>query len=518
MPVVSILELEEFRSLFAGRTDAYGVHEPGTERDESGKLKGKSYTRTSALTATQYADHLAGKTGLGVIPIREDDKCYFGAIDVDEYNGERDRTVSIIYQFGLPLVPFRSKSGGLHLFLFFQKDSPILAAKVIPILQELRDLLGLPPKTEIFPKQKTAASGYGNWINLPYFGESDRGVIGKDGRVMGFAEAMSYMEERRFNEDGVARIFEGLAFSDGPPCLQTLFLQGIRKNRNNYLFSAARYFKSKYGIDEFEGQLKDLNAALPDPLEEEELDKTVIATHRKKDYSYKCSDTPLCDVCNKGKCKGRRFGVGNNEVSELSFGTMVQYLGDPPYYTWEVSGKEFKFYDENDIIKQVEFQRQCFRHLHYKPAQLKQQAWDAIVNGALRSMETRGVDQLNEISMGAMFRSYFVEFLTQRSMAANRSQILLNRVYEDHALGKYVFQAMDYARYLTETKRFKAYSFPEIQDKLREMGAEQVADYKVDERNKKLKVWLLPFTAIKDMLVDRSAVEDIEFLIPKEEY
>lgn len=311
-------------------------------------------------------------------------------------------------------------------------------------------------------------------------------------------------------------MLDAMPFSDGPPCLQTLFLQGVTKNRNNYLFSAACYFKARDGEERYIDSLKELNAALPDPLDESELESTVIATHSKKDYSYRCSDAPINGFCNKGKCKSRRFGVGNGEVSELTFGMLTQYLSDPPYYQWRINDKEFRFDTEDDLIKQNEFQKQCVRILHYKPSTLKQDVWDRKINAALKNIEVKGVDKLSSFDMGAMFMDYLIEFLTKRAMAANRSQILLGRVWHETSEDGFIFRANDFARFLTEQKRFKAYSFPEIESRIRNLGGEP-RKYEIDSRNKNVSVWFLPHEQIKvyDTEVE-DAYSQLDFLVEAE--
>lgn len=511
MPITSKGTLYEFAKLFRGRSSAYGVHEPSVEVDESGKRKGKSYTAKGVLTQEVYQAHLSGDAGLGVVPVCEDDKCFFGAIDVDDYSGERSKLVSLIYRNKLPLNPFRSKSGGLHLFLFFPYEAPVAASVVIQILSDYRELLGLPPKTEIFPKQKTVGGGIGNWINLPYFGDSDRALLNPDGRSVPFEDALDYLKERRFGEDYLRRQFDEMPFSDGPPCLQSLFLQGRVVGRNKFMFSVARYYKSKYGEDEFEGYTKDINAAMEAPLPNDELEKTVFTSHKKKDYSYMCSDSPLSEACNKGKCKGRRYGIGNSEVSELSFGELKQYMDEPPRYEWEINGKVLNFFDEGDLIKQLEFQRQCVRLLHVKPSQLKQEAWDAIVNRALKNIRVVQVDIALGMSPGSRFKSYLAEFLTRRAMARDRTDLLFGKVYLDADANEYIFQSPGFMDFLTDTKRFNAYSPQQVGERLRHYGG-RTERYFVDKKNPALAVWRLPAEAIQDHVVNTESVSDLAFL------
>ena len=55
------------------------------KKDEKGKQKSINKTITSPCSFENYRAHLDGEKGLGIIPITEEDDCYFGAIDIDEY-------------------------------------------------------------------------------------------------------------------------------------------------------------------------------------------------------------------------------------------------------------------------------------------------------------------------------------------------------------------------------------------------------------------------------------------------
>ena len=81
--------------------------------------------------------------------------------------------LNIIQEKELPLIPIKSKSGGLHLYVFTKQ---LVKAKIIKdFLEEVLFLFKLPINTEIFPKQTKLGDDTdgnklnGNFINLPYF-------------------------------------------------------------------------------------------------------------------------------------------------------------------------------------------------------------------------------------------------------------------------------------------------------------------------------------------------------------
>ena len=78
--------MEKFKKIFSGLTIAYGQYQKG-DRGTNGKLKGKAFIVRKNVTDKLWEDHLAGTPpALGIIPIREDNSCCWGCIDIDEYN------------------------------------------------------------------------------------------------------------------------------------------------------------------------------------------------------------------------------------------------------------------------------------------------------------------------------------------------------------------------------------------------------------------------------------------------
>src|SRR5262249_12295142 len=143
---------QRFHALFAGMERAHGTYGKLTEqRPEDGKLKGEAVTKREPVTDELWEAHLAGQHGIGIIPIREDSTCVFGAIDIDVYADlDHGRIAATVARQGLPLIVCRSKSGGCHLYLF--ASTPVPAGKMQDRLRDLAASLGH-GQAEIFPKQ-----------------------------------------------------------------------------------------------------------------------------------------------------------------------------------------------------------------------------------------------------------------------------------------------------------------------------------------------------------------------------
>lgn len=164
MSGVSLDDAAAFAKLFDGRKDAVGVDRGGVERRE---VK----TRT-------YADHLRGlpTAAIGIFPVRDDNTVMFAAIDLDEPNF--DLAWEIAKLLPSPVWIERSRSGNAHIWAFFDGALPAWAARAV--LRSATVSVGR-PEVEVFPKQAELKEGMvGNYINLPYYGES-RPMVAQNG-------------------------------------------------------------------------------------------------------------------------------------------------------------------------------------------------------------------------------------------------------------------------------------------------------------------------------------------------
>jgi hypothetical protein len=131
-------------------------------------------THEGPATPALWRQHLDGSYILSTIPLLDDNTCWFGCIDGDDYETNLVELCGRIDDWKLPLIPVRSKSGGPHLLMFCKE--PISAERVIPVLHYLAKKLGL-KKYEIFPSSAKVDAEYGEntrAISMPYgptFGE-----------------------------------------------------------------------------------------------------------------------------------------------------------------------------------------------------------------------------------------------------------------------------------------------------------------------------------------------------------
>ncbi len=505
--MIQQLHLSDFQKLFTGNIHNYGKHTYRFTK-KGQKEEGSNLTVTNQLiTIEDYRAHLQGEKGLGVIPINEENKCKFSVIDIDIYDQDLSMYLNAIDRNNFPLVPFITKSGGLHLYIFYKTF--ISAKEAIESMRKLASLLALDilyknvhnRTLEIFPKQyKLAKGSIGTWLNLPYYNaNTTKQVVIKDGKALSLEDALLYIKEKIVTLTDVKDFINELPFKDAPPCLQSMFiLNPLKANtgRNDYILAFGTYLKKK---DEnfFEQALFEIDVSLESPLGSEELERTVLKSLRKKDYSYKCTQTPIVDYCNKNVCKRREFGVGKEGgyFSSLDYGQMFQIKTAQPYYEWEIKSQEqdefkrLRFRNEDEIIKQDTFLKLCFRELHDLPVKMKQIEWFKLVRQYVVDIKVIEVKEEDDMSPMSLFKNIFFEFLLNRSPAKTKDQILLKRVYHDINNDTRYFRSKDFIEFLYINKNFRFYAPTEIYGLLRDMkiNTERIRT----ESNKQIRVLAL---------------------------
>ena len=123
-------ELEIFKNIFEGLNCAYGITKKSSHFDERGKNKTESFTIPKPPIQSLWKDHLEGKDpALGIVPIRQDNKCKWGCIDIDIYPFNHKKLIQKLKDKKLPVIVFRSKSGGAHCFLFTKDTVPAVVMR-----------------------------------------------------------------------------------------------------------------------------------------------------------------------------------------------------------------------------------------------------------------------------------------------------------------------------------------------------------------------------------------------------
>ena len=490
-----------FAELFSGNINAHGVTEVG--EIVNGKAQSSSKLVYEPITPAVIQRHLDGYVSIGVAPIRNDGTCSFGAIDIDDYKYSIQDVIAAIEDFNIPLCPCYSKSKKLHIYIFFSEPTP--AEEVQEILRWYARAFACDKKVEIFPKQSKAHSTqtFYSWINLPYF-EADnvknhRKLVNKGGTVS-LSDALPMMLERRLSYKEHKAWIDDFQYNDAPPCiLSGLLLRDIGPGqRNNWLFSCGVYFRLKDENCDLRALLTEVNHSLHDPIDDRELDNTVIKGFNRKSYFYMCATLERCD---KAECRQRKYGIESKESTGLDYGDLTQYMTDPPYYEWIVNGQKLTFWNEQEILTQGKFRALCLRQLHLVPRRVQDDRWAKILTRACENITViQPAVESGDFSSGSTFFDLTCAFFNTKRKADNITQLQMGRVYVDEVEKEYVFTAKSFIDFLVHKNDFTQYKPVEMRVRLQQMGA-----YKEGT------VWRLPIVSIPQQ---SEAEIDINFKDP----
>lgn len=460
---------ERFMRLFAGMKQAYGTYNINSTR-EDGKRIGAAVTKRGEVTVELWEKHLAGTQGLGIVPIREDNTCHFGAIDVDVYNLDHKDLANKIIRNSLPLIPCRTKSGGVHLYCFSR--DPVPASSMKTKLGEVAAFLGYGGQ-EIFPKQTQILvdqGDVGQWINMPYFS----GVRGMRYAVSKSGDAMSPEQFLEYAYDHLAPTswFSALLiisqeFEDGPPCLQVLSQLGYPDGtRNNGLYNIGVYLKRSHP-DDWETTIDDYNHKYMEPPLPISDVQGVIKSLKKKDYTYGCAKQPIAQHCNAALCRTRKYGVGSGTTGRFPMlGGLTKLNTKPPIWFWTIDGVRMELSTE-DLQDPRRFQRRCMDYINMMPQLPGAPVWQAAVQHAMDTVTV--IEAPVDASPEGQFWEMVEKFCTGRAQAQTLEEIALGKPFSDS--GRTNFRLQDLLAFFSRQKFFEFRS-TKIASLLRDAGAE----------------------------------------------
>lgn len=444
---------ERFFKLFDGLDRAHGIF---TIAQSNGvKVGGKARTEQTPPTLELWRQHLEGTLGLGVVPIREDNTCRFGAVDIDVYPLDLAVLAREIASLKMPLVVCRTKSGGAHLYLFTRE--PVPAELLRGRLMEWAIALGY-AGVEVFPKQVRLAGpkDIGNWINMPYLAgaRSVRYAVDADGKrlspeaFLDAAEGGAVDEEFLDNFELPLNSDEG-AFQEGPPCLQSLAKRGFPPgSRNNALFDIAVYLRKRHETG-WEEKLAEMNIKYMSPGKQSEVDGAIKSV-KKKGYSYMCGEQPIVSCCNKQVCLTRKYGVGSGEGEPgVVFGEIVKLTTTPPTWIWDVNGARIELSTE-DLMSQGRFQKHCMEQLNKWPNIMKPARWRAMIQERLGRATV--VEVPTDATDGGLLTIYLQRYCTGQAQARVIDEMLMSKPFTDKEAKRTYFTSTDFMRYLEQQK------------------------------------------------------------------
>ena len=460
---------EDFFRIFPGLNRAYGQFFI-TER-KGPKLDGYGKTVRESYDAKLWKEHLDGKTGLGVIPIDENNQCKWACLDVDDYSVDIEK---ISKQFVKKnLIVCRSKSGGAHIFIFTKK--PVSASSMINKLKDIVKRFGFvkydlrPQQTQLLNKEDV-----GSWLNMPYFGgeQSDRYAL-YDGEVLTPDLFVKWVD--KFAVDSLDEIDLGFIeklnksneiLPGGPPCLQELLSQGPlgEGGRNNGLFNIGVYLRKRFP-DEWQEKLEEYNDVhLDPPLKPREF-TSVLNSLDKKTYNYKCKDSPINSVCNKTKCLTCEFGI-NDEGTMPILNSITKILTNPPQYFLTLSEKKVGPLSSKQVYSFIDFKQVVFENLDMLLPKINDKLWTETINDLMSRVIS--VEAPKDSSNEGRLLELLERFCTGSTSSTELEDLLRSKAVIQDAVTE--FRINDFMEFL-DRHRFKEFKLHEITAYLKNLGA-----------------------------------------------
>ena len=348
--------LEEFIELFQGSTTYFGVSKPTGKKNSKGKAEFKHWVEPQPITKDHWISHLRGESYYGSVPIRDDNTCSWGVIDVDRYNIRHQDVISIIRQRKYPLVPFRSKSNGLHLILFI--EGVVAASSMRKKLIELASDLGInDTTTDIFPAQDEVDltpenwddKRKGNFVNLPYqkFNMTTRVAMDDECNSVKLEDLYNFVKKFRLTpaQFKKLKIFQDDETKDYPPCVVNFMKNKVQKGegRNDAMFNVAVLAK-KINPDPVmyeEWTREMMTKVCSEKLHPKEL-QNIFKGVENKEYAYKCKTSIARMHCVSSECVKRKLGIGVNEALP-EVGKLIKVNSYPePYWILPIQGKSVR--------------------------------------------------------------------------------------------------------------------------------------------------------------------------------
>ena len=453
--------IQKLMVLFKGNERFHGAGEKAAAKFNEEKNKwipGHVRLEHKQATENDWLAHVSGQRFLGISPLQDDGTVWFTCIDVDktedniEYQFEYLEEMGKIKRSGLPLVVFRTKSGGLRVAIFFSE--PVEAELAVRRMKQIAAQLGYAGQ-EIFPKQVKVDVAHGDcpsWIYLP-FGPTDpfpdQCCMNESGNAMDIYEAVIHAMRKRVSKQQFYDLFveefkakqNGRAngkkhpqgkwitpdigepygetiktmFWDGPICLWHIAHEKCTDLQHNFLVACITFFRRKY-TDNWDKALEWVNYNVLRPVGDAEKLQQLIKDFRNRGdrpYEYQCKTPPICNRCHAHACKKQPFGVGvGNGVDHYELGITIMKRGADTTFIVNV-GEERVPFTASELLNIQRYREKSLAYAVTLADGMKKLEWERIVQVGIENatvVETPSILQkdANEIEMLQQFFSIHI--------------------------------------------------------------------------------------------------------------
>lgn len=300
-----------------GNPNAYAVQTkkgtwfPGTAADKS----------RLPLTDDVLQQHLDHKLTVGTY-VGIGAHSHLLVIDIDD--GEEEsatRIADALTELGVPSVGLEfSGKKGYHVWVVFQDEVP--SRDIRRLGRHALVLAGLPPKTEVFPKQDVVTD-LGNLVKLPH--GIHQVTSSENPFLNGFPKPVPVKVLQRILGELPEEVHARRAVSETRfPCMQAIQEEGVAEGgRNNQLYHLAAMLRRGGVSDDNVDLIVRRTNELGDPLEESELQGTLDSSLTGGPICHNIPEERHCgELCIMERTKGlytrpgqlRHAGAGENVV------------------------------------------------------------------------------------------------------------------------------------------------------------------------------------------------------------
>lgn len=502
--------------LYTSNQRSVGRFEPKT---------GKVRTDYRGPTVQDFVDHLESKTGIGCVPITDKNMCFWAAIDIDNHGESEDVPIvpidKKIRELKAPLIACRSKSGGVHVYLFLQKPQP--AAKIRSAMAKWAVSIGH-GGSEIFPKQSIlrinsdGKQQLGNWINLPYLGADTTNRYGfHAGKKLKIEEFLSLAESTRATEADLSTASIA-GHEDAPPCVQRMMAEGVVSgHRNEAMYQTVIYLKKAFP-ESYEAQAVAMNGTIFEkPLPRPELMRTIGSASRPS-YSFRCNEEPAHTLCDRDTCVTRKFGINRNEFEMLAtqatlpeFTELVKFMSEPVRWEMKIGGHRVSNVSTQALLDWKIMRELIAEKMTRVVPKIKDVEWERILSPVMA--QARIVEAPDDASVAGVIRERLREFASKANLTSQGEDIEERRalmrglpcVQMMEGERCVVWRAQDFVNYLKRTKSEELKGV-NLWFAIKDLGVGS-SKIRIGDRDS-ARVWYVP---VKEILGSKIAVEPPKF-------
>lgn len=445
------MNASRFLDIFDCQRENYYTFVEEGKRERDSKTEGKYDRYEETVTVDVIEKHLNGIISVGLIPTRRDGTCSWGVIDVDGaiYHKDPVPVLKKIREKGYPLVPYRSKTSGLHLYLHIK--GVVSAAEMRKKIHALAADLGFGgtladkfPNEDAITKDKNGKYKVGKCVNMPYQGTTKgyctRYCLTDDGKAISIDDFFDHVEKFRITP----KQFDDLTiqtenkeqngpepeWNEYPPCTQAFISNKVGEGqRNNALFNLAVLAHLK-NPDQLKTELYERNKTCMNPPVERdsELD-AIVAQIKDKDYFYQC-ETPIAkQFCNKEACRKRKYGIGPNQYIP-TVDSFFKHNTNPPYYVLTMEGNQIQLLGKQ-IVQQQLLREELFDQADIVWQTLNKRDWNMFLV-SLKAMQKEVEDMKPGDDEKEDFNYYTRMFIQETEPGDDISQLQAGYIFKDH--------------------------------------------------------------------------------------